>query len=114
MLNKEWPPYLTNLPPLKLFFSGYFLKFLTEQINSKLFCMVGVHSDFQRFANYWKNGLKVGQFVREGGHSLFNTLYFLQYKCNGFDVGLCSVVDIAVTTNQNLTLPKQKTLLNLL
>ena len=39
--------------------------------------MAGVHSHFQIFANYWKNGLKVGQFVREGGHSLFNTLYLL-------------------------------------
>ena len=80
VLNKEWPPDLTNLPPFRPFFSEYFLKFLTEQVKSKLFCMVRVHDDFLRFVNYWENGLKVGQFVREGGHSLFNALYVFDHK----------------------------------
>ena len=59
-------PLPDKLTPFKTIFSGYFLKFLTEQVKSKLFCMVRVHDDFLRFVNYWENGLKVGQFVREG------------------------------------------------
>ena len=55
------------------------MKFWTELDKTKLFCKVRVHNDFHRFVNYWENGLKVGQFVWEGGHSLFNTLYLPHY-----------------------------------
>ena len=74
MNNAPPPPHLTKIPHFRPFSRICFEIFdRMSQRQGKFFCKMRVHSGFLRFANSLENGLKGGEFVKEGGGIIYLT-----------------------------------------
>ena len=91
VLSNELPASFTNLLTLEPF--SQLENFLTKQVGSYLFCVeVGVHSDYQNFKKYWKNGLKGANHL---GIFLFRSIWKLDFNQN-------TILKVNLRKNQNL------------